>query len=116
VPGLISRSRNPHLVSDLASEAISDRAGKSRHRSLIANLANSIRATAQPSKRLQVSTDEALVAGIVGLVSDHVRGGRADRLAELRFELVILCLLPYLGFTEAKAWANQFDAGESDAT
>jgi hypothetical protein len=56
---------------------------------------------------LPASTDEALVAGIVGLVGDHVRIGRVERLAELRPELVLLVLLPYLGFAEAQAWANR---------
>ena len=48
------------------------------------------------------------MAGIVGLVGgDHIRIGRVDRLAELRPELVLLTLLPYLGFSEAQRWANQ---------
>jgi hypothetical protein len=44
---------------------------------------------------------------MVGLVGDHVRIGRLDRLAELRPELVLLTLLPYLGFEEAQSWANR---------
>jgi hypothetical protein len=52
------------------------------------------------------STDEALVAGVVGLVGDHLRIGRVDRLLELRPDLVLLTLLPYLGFSEAQRWAN----------
>jgi hypothetical protein len=43
----------------------------------------------------------------VGLVGDHIRIGRLDRLAELRPELVLLTLLPYLGFSEARRWANE---------
>lgn len=57
-------------------------------------------------RRLPVSTDEAMVAGVVGLVGDHVRIGRPERLTELRPELVLLTLLPYLGFAEARRWAN----------
>jgi len=36
-----------------------------------------------------------------------VRIGRLDRLEELRPELVLLTLLPCLGFSEAQKWANQ---------
>ena len=54
-----------------------------------------------------MASDEALVAGIVGLVGDHVRIGRLDRLAELKPELVQLTLLPYLGFAESQRWASQ---------
>ena len=64
--------------------------------------------------RLPASTDEALVAGIVGLVGDHLRVGRLDRLAELRPELVLLTLLPYLGFTEAQRWANQVASARAE--
>jgi hypothetical protein len=107
VPGLISRSRIRIWSASSPQKRSLIEMGKSRHRSLIVYLATSIRATAQPAKRLQVPTDEAhWVAGIVGLVSDHVRGGRADRLAELRPGLVLLSLLSYLGFTEAQTWAN----------
>ena len=35
---------------------------------------------------------------MVGLVGDHLRIRRLDRLEELRPELVLLTLLPYLGF------------------
>ncbi len=66
-----------------------------------------MRRRAPVERRLPASTDEALVAGIVGLVGDHVRIGRFERLAELRPELVLLVLLPYLGFAEAQAWANR---------
>jgi hypothetical protein len=44
---------------------------------------------------------------MVGLVGDHLRIGRQDRLEELRPELVLLTLLPYLGFDEARKRANQ---------
>jgi hypothetical protein len=43
---------------------------------------------------------------VVGLVGDHLRIGRVDRLLELRPDLVLLALLPYLGFSEAQRWAN----------
>jgi hypothetical protein len=74
---------------------------------MVERLTGFLRASAPTQTRLPTSTDEALVAGIVGLIGDHIRIGRADRLAELRPELVLLTLLPYLGFAEAQRWANQ---------
>ena len=37
---------------------------------------------------------------------DHLRSGSLDRLREIAPELVHLMLLPYLGFDEAKRWAE----------
>jgi hypothetical protein len=91
------------LTIDGAAEADCMR----RYERVIGRLAGFIQIKAPTSARLPASTDEALVAGIVGLVGDHLRLGRLDRLAELRPELVLLTLLPYLGFTEAQRWSNQ---------
>ena len=77
------------------------------YESLIGRLTGFLRARAPVESRLPGATDEALVAGMVGLVGDHLRIGRLDRLEELRPELVLLVLLPYLGFSESQRWANQ---------
>jgi hypothetical protein len=79
----------------------------SQYLRVIGRFADFVRMRAPGDARLPASTDEALVAGIVGLVGDHVRIGRLDRLAELRPELVQLILLPYLGFVESQRWANR---------
>ncbi len=100
---------NPQTVRMLVSEGVSETEALQRYESLIARLAGFLQAGAPHGKRLPVSTDEALVAGLVGLVGDHLRIGRYDRLAELRADLVLLTLLPYLGFAEARQWANQAD-------
>lgn len=84
-----------------------------RYERMVGRLAGFIQVRAPAGARLPPSTDEALVAGIVGLVGDHIRVGRVDRLAQLRPELVLLALLPYLGFDEAKRWANEVDAQAS---
>lgn len=73
---------------------------------MIKRFAEMIKLRAPAASRLPGSTDEALVASIIGLVGDHIRIGRLDRLVELRPELVLLTLLPYLGFAEAQRWAN----------
>lgn len=90
------------LVDDAGSAADSTR----RYETVIGRLAGFIRIKAPAEQRLPGSTDEALVSGVVGLVGDHLRVGRVDRLLELRPDLVLLTLLPYLGFAEAQRWAN----------
>jgi hypothetical protein len=98
---------NPQIARVLTVEAALDAGCATRYERLVARLAGFIQVKAPLGTRLPASTDEALVAGIVGLVGDHIRIGRVDRLAELRPELVLLTLLPYLGFAEAQRWANE---------
>lgn len=97
---------NPGIARDLAIDPASDVGYLSRYERVVGRLAGFIRVVAPSEARLPASTDEALIAGIVGVVGDHLRVGRLDRLAELRPELVLLALLPYLGFAEARRWAN----------
>jgi hypothetical protein len=98
---------HPELADALAADAPVGTGGLQRYESVIGRLAGFLRARAPIDDRLPGATDEALVAGMVGLVGDHLRIGRLDRLEELRPELVLLTLLPYLGFAEAQSWANQ---------
>lgn len=91
----------------IASDLVVGVAQSPLYEGMVIRLAGIIKADAPIDSRLPSATDEALVAGIIGLVGDHVRVGRLDRLAELRPELVLLTLLPYLGFEEAQAWANR---------
>lgn len=101
----------PQLARQMAVELPAEGDPSGLYERLIGRLSGFIRVGAPTGARLPTSTDEALVAGLVGLVGDHVRIGRLDRLAELRPELVLLILLPYLGFAEAQRWANR-SAGE----
>jgi hypothetical protein len=98
---------HPEVAETLASEAPRGADTLRRYELVIGRLAAFLREKAPVANRLPGSTDEALVAGMVGLVGDHLRIGRLDRLEELRPELVLLTLLPYLGFAEAQRWANQ---------
>jgi hypothetical protein len=98
---------HPEVVEILAYDAPAGADALRRYESVIGRLAGFLRVKAPKPNRLPGSTDEALVAGMVGLVGDHLRIGRTDRLEELRPELVLLTLLPYLGFREAQGWANQ---------
>lgn len=98
---------HPEVADALAYDAPAGGDPIRRYESVIGRLAGFLRVKAPTDSRLPGSTDEALVAGMVGLVGDHLRIGRQDRLEELRPELVLLTLLPYLGFSEAQKWANQ---------
>jgi hypothetical protein len=98
---------HPEVAETLAAEAPAGADTLRRYEAVIGRFAGFMRVRAPLDKRLPGSTDEALVAGVVGLVGDHLRIGRLDRLEELRPELVLLTLLPYLGFSEAQRWANQ---------
>lgn len=102
---------NPEMAETLATAA--PEAGLRRYESVVGRLAGYLRAIAPQDKRLPGATDETLVAGMVGLVGDHLRVGRTDRLLELKPELVLLTLLPYLGFAEARHWANRVDGSNS---
>jgi hypothetical protein len=98
---------HPEVVETLATDAPVGADTLRRYESVIGRLTGFLRVKAPADRRLPGSTDEALIAGVVGLVGDHLRIGRLDRLRELRPELVLLTLLPYLGFAEAQKWANR---------
>lgn len=98
---------HPELAADLAADARDEVGSLQRYESVIGRLAGFLGVNAPSGDRLPGATDETLVAGMVGLVGDHLRIGRLDRLEELRPELVLLTLLPYLGFSEAQMWANK---------
>jgi hypothetical protein len=98
---------NPAVARALTVDAAVEAKSMGRYELVIDRLAGFLQGGAPVGSRLPASTDEALVAGIVGLVGDHIRIRRFDRLAELRPELVLLTLLPYLGFAEARRWSNR---------
>lgn len=97
---------HPDAAQALTDGATSGNDYKRRYDSLVGRLTGFLRVRAPHDRRLPVSTDEAMVAGVIGLVGDHVRIDRVERLRELRPELVLLTLLPYLGFAEAQRWAE----------
>ena len=103
---------HPAVVDALLVLETEKRASESGYTAVIERLARLISRDAPQGSRLPGTTDEALVAGIVGLVGDHLRVGRLEALEALRPDLVLLALLPYLGFDAARAWANRFAAGE----
>jgi hypothetical protein len=104
---------HPAVVDAMLVLERSEEPSESGYTGTIEGLARLISRDAPAGSRLPGSTDEALVAGIVGLVGDHVRIGRFEALKALRPDLVLIALLPYLGFAEAQEWANRFAADEA---
>ena len=105
---------NPAVAHALTMDGAVKAGCMGRYERVIGRLTGFMQIKAPIETRLPASTDEALVGGIVGLVGDHIRTGRLDRLAQLRPELVLLTLLPYLGFAEAQRWTDRVaaEAGE----
>lgn len=77
------------------------------HQASISRLAGLLRARVPNDREPPVVTGETLIGGLVFLVGEELRAGRVDRLRELRPEFVLLTLLPYLGFEDARRWANR---------
>jgi hypothetical protein len=103
---------HPEVLESFASDLEGEAERIARYEQLIRRFTGFLQAQAPLEQRLPGSTDVALVGGIVGVVGDHLRLGRLDRLAELRPDLVLLVLLPYLGFAEAKNWVNRITADD----
>src|ERR1700759_5070909 len=91
--------QHPAVVDALSVLESAEMSSPSGYTVIIERLAALISRDAPAGSRLPGSTDEALVAGIVGLVGDHIRVGRLEALDALRPDLVLLALLPYLGFS-----------------
>jgi hypothetical protein len=97
---------NPSKARVLTVDATASSTGEDPHRRMIEDLSVLLAAGAPRDKRLPVSTDTALVSGIATMIGVHIRADRPERLREMAPELVYLTLLPYLGFAEARRWAD----------
>src|SRR5215213_6200633 len=98
---------HPEVAESLALDTAAGSDTMRRYETVIGRLAGFLRVKAPTDNRLPGANDEALVAGMVGIVGDNLRIGQHDRLEELRPELVLLTLLPYPGFVEAQKWADE---------
>jgi 4-aminobutyrate aminotransferase-like enzyme len=81
-------------------------AGEGDYLEMVDGFAEFIDAEAGSGRRSTGPADEALVAAIAAIVAHHIRTERLDHLEEAVPELVCLALLPYLGFEQAKGWAD----------
>jgi hypothetical protein len=100
---------HPDILDGFYSNLENEAGNIARYELIIRRFTGFLQARAPLGERLPGSTDTALVGGVIGLVGDHLRLGRTDRLVELRSDLVLLVLLPYLGFDDAKSWADRVD-------
>src|SRR5690349_422710 len=71
---------HPEVGDTLSADLLAGSDQLRRYESVIARMTGFLRAKAPVETRLPGATDEALVAGMVGLVGDHLRIGRLDRL------------------------------------
>jgi len=95
------------LARLLTIDAVADRpGGDDLYRRMVTEFAELLRAEAPTDKRLPVTTDEAVVDSIARLIGVHLRAGRQDELVKIGPDLAQLALLPYLGFDEARRWAD----------
>ena len=76
------------------------------YQELIDSFSSQLRECAPPGERLPLSSDEAMVANIAGVVSGCLHSGSAERLDEMAPYLIYLALLPYVGFDEAWRWSG----------
>jgi hypothetical protein len=60
-----------------------------------------------PQPRLTSAIDRAVIRSVAAMIADHLRSGRRQDLTAIGPDLVQLILLPYLGFAEAKSWAER---------
>ena len=80
-----------------------------RHRESLQALVDLLKSTRpeRPANRpLPEATEEAIVGGIVSLLSREINAGRAKQLEKLLPDLVELVLTPYLGSEEAERLAR----------
>ena len=57
-------------------------------------------------RRFTLSTEEALVESIATIIRGHLQLGTADELPGIAPDLVYITLMPYLGISEARRWAE----------
>jgi hypothetical protein len=100
---------NPAAARALIDSRAADAEGAENYRELIDSFSAQLRECAPAEDRLPLSSDEALVASIAGVVSGCLHAGSAERLHDLAPYLVYLALLPYVGFEEAWRWSDLLD-------
>ena len=96
---------NPAAAQVLAVETRTAE-GEGDYLEMVSGFAEFIDGEVRSGRRSAGPTDEALVGAIAAIVAYHLRSERLDRLEDAVPELVCLALLPYLGFDEAKGWAD----------
>ena len=89
----VDARREPTGEVDLEQEAICYFAGL-------------LREVVEVERRFAISTEEALIESIATIVRGHLQLGTADELPGLAPDVVYITLMPYLGISEARRWAE----------
>ena len=92
---------NPAAVRALIDVRAAGPDGIDSYQQLIDRFSAQLRECAPAAERLPLSSDEAMVANIAGVVNGCLHSGSAERLDEMAPYLIYLALLPYVGFDEA---------------
>lgn len=79
------------------------------YRGLIDRFSAQLRECAPEGARLPLSSEEAVVENIAGVVNGCLHSGGAERLEEMAPYLVYLALLPYVGSDEAWRWSGSIE-------
>lgn len=79
------------------------------YRGLIDRFSAQLRECAPDGARLPLSSEEAVVENIAGVVNGCLHSGGPERLEEMAPYLVYLALLPYVGSDEAWRWSGSVD-------
>jgi hypothetical protein len=97
---------NPAAARALVDSRAAGPEGAGNYRELIDRFTAQVGSCAPRHDRLPLSSDEALVANIAGVVNGCLHSGSAERLDEMAPYLIYLALLPYVGFEEAWRWSG----------
>lgn len=92
---------NPDAMRALIDARAGGVDGTERYHELIGGFSAQLSECAPAEGRLPLSSDEALVANIAGVVSACMHSGGAERLDQMAPYLIYLALLPYVGSEEA---------------
>ena len=97
---------NPAAARALIDSRAADPEGTENYRELIERFSAQVGDCAPRDERLPLSSEEALIGSLVGVVNGYLHSGSAERLDEIAPYLVYLALLPYVGFDEAWRWSG----------
>jgi len=98
----------PELASLLTIESLIQQPdGGKRYVRMLEHFAELLRAEAPQDRRRPKSTEQALVGGVARTLADGLRSKHPEDLRAGVPELVELLLVPYVGRSEARTWAQR---------
>jgi hypothetical protein len=100
---------NPAAARALVDGRAGSPEADAEFRELIDRFSAQLRECAPDGARLPISSEEAVVENIAGVVNGCLHSGGAERIEEMAPYLIYLALLPYVGSDEAWRWSGQVD-------